>query len=138
MEQFLSLFFFIDKLPAWVLAAGMRWGIDMACLCALPNFFNLILHFIIGGIIVIMLMQYGIRKNFFLPLLLLGIMFSGVSKFIDWIQNMLTATGNTVFFSYNLDLLVEALQFIGIAIILYYIFRSLFASKPSLTKPSNL
>ena len=57
MEQFLSLFFFIDKLPAWVLAAGMRWGIDMACLCALPNFFNLILHFIIGGIIVIMLMQ---------------------------------------------------------------------------------
>ena len=138
MEQFLSIFFFIDLLPGWVLETGRAWGIDMACLCALPNFFNLILHFIIGGIIVTMIVRYGIRKDFFLPLLLLGIMLSGVSKFIDWIQNMLTATGNTVFFSYNLDLLVEALQFIGIAIIFYYIFRSFFRSKPPYVKPSNL
>jgi len=138
MEQFLNLFFFIDKLPAWVLEAGMIWGIDMACLCALPNFFNLILHFIIGAIIVMTIMQYGVRKDFFLPLLLIGITLSGVSKFIDWIQNMLTATGNTVFFSYNLDLLVEALQFIGIAIIFYYIFKSLVRSKPSSVKVPNL
>ena len=135
MEQFLNVFFFIDKLPPWVLEAGRIWGIDMACLCALPNFFNLILHFIIGGIIVTMTMQYGTGKDSFLPLLLFGIVLSGVSKFIDWIQNMLTATGNTVFFSYNLDLLIEALQFIGIAIIFYYIFRTFFRSKPSYVKP---
>lgn len=126
MEQFLNIFFFIDLLPSWVLEAGRVWGIDMACLCALPNFFNLILHFIIGGVLITVIMQRRTSNEVFFSLLLLGIVFSGVSKFIDWVQNMLTATGDSVFFSYNLDILIEALQFIGLAIIVYSIFKLLF------------
>lgn len=129
MEQFLNIFFFIDSLPSWVLEAGRVWGIDMACLCSLPNFFNLVLHFIIGAIIFGAIMKYGLRRDMFFLLLLVGIVFSGISKFIDWTTNMLTATGNTVFFNYNLDILVETLQFIGIAIIFYSIFRRFFRSK---------
>ena len=135
MEQFLSIFFFIDLLPGWVLEAGRVWGIDMACLCALPNFFNLILHFIIGGILVTVIMQRRIGNEIFFSLLLLGIVFSGVSKFIDWVQNMLTATGDSVFFSYNLDILIEALQFMGIVIIVYSIFKLLFQSRINQLSP---
>jgi len=131
MEQFLNLFLFVDMLPSWVLGAGKVWGIDMACLCSIPNFFNLILHFIIGGILIAMIMQYGMRRDMFFGLLLVGIVLSGISKFIDWIQNMLTATGDSLFFSYNLDILIEVLQFIGIAIIFYSIFKRFFQATPN-------
>ncbi|OHA65221.1 MAG: hypothetical protein A3D64_02335 [Candidatus Wildermuthbacteria bacterium RIFCSPHIGHO2_02_FULL_49_9] len=136
MEQFLNLFFFIDKLPGWVLEAGRIWGIDMACLCALPNFFNLILHFIIGGIIITAIMKQGARRDLFFVLLLLGIILSGTSKFIDWVQNMLTATGQSVFFSYNLDITTEVLQFLGMAIIFYSLFRRFFRrARPAQATP---
>lgn len=130
MEQFLEIFFFLDKTPEilkpeynLLLKMGKIWGIDMACLCALPNFFNLVLHFFIGGIIINAIMRYGARQGMFFLLLIFGILLSGLSKFIDWITNMLTATGSSVFFSYPLDFIVETLQLLGISIVLVAIFR---------------
>lgn len=78
-----------------------------------------------------MIMQHGVRRDMFFVLLFIGIILAGVSKFIDWIQNMLTATGNSVFFSYNLDILIEVLQFVGIAIIFYSIFKRFFRTTSS-------
>lgn len=127
MEQFLNIFFFLDKNT--LIEAGKVWGIDMACLCALPNFFNLILHFIIGGFIISFIIKYSARRDMFFLLLLVGIVFSGFSKFIDWTTNMLTATGNTVFFSYPLDIMIEAFQFVGIGVILYAVFKRFSESK---------
>ena len=58
-------------------------------------------------------------------MLLVGIVFSGISKFIDWTQNMFTATGETVFWSNNLDIFVELFQFIGMGLILWALFVKL-------------
>lgn len=118
--------------------AGQTWGIDMACLCALPNFFNLMLHFIIGGIIVATIMRQGSRGDMFFPVLLLGIILSGTSKFIDWVQNMLTATGSSVFFNYNLDILTEALQLLGIGIIFFSIFNRFFRPRSGNTQQASI
>lgn len=131
MQDFLSLFFYADKLVnsplAFLQKLGTIWGIRMVCMCSVANFFNLILHLIITGIIIWMMIKYkNLAGDSFLMLLLVGISFSGVSKFLDWIANMKTATGGEVFWSNQLDLIVEGFQFIGIAIILYGILTRLF------------
>ena len=127
MSDILNLFFFKDSLPSWLQAVGTTWGIRMVCLCSIANFLNLTLHFLLGGFLIWLLAKRKeLRKDRFFTLILIGIAFSGTSKFIDWYTNMLTATGTEVFFSFNLDLVIESLQFIGIGIILYGIITKLF------------
>lgn len=127
MEQFLNLFFYADSLPGFFHAVGGSWGIRMACMCSVANFANLILHFIIGGVLLwLMIRHRDLKKDTFFVLLLIGIGFSGASKFLDWLANMYTATGTTVYWSNAMDLWVEGLQFIGIGIILYGIISKLF------------
>ena len=127
MENILNVFFFADKLPQFIQSWGVAYGVDMACMCSVPNFFNLILHFLIGGFIVWMMVTHKelIQDKFFL-LLLIGIIFSGVSKFFDWYMNMRSATGTGVYFNNQIDALIELLQLIGIGIIFYGIISKLF------------
>lgn len=127
MEQFLNTFFFADKLPNWIHVWGLKYGVDMACMCSIPNFFNLVLHFLIGGFIVwLMLRNRELVKDRFFIILLIGIIFSGISKFFDWYMNMRSATGTGVYFNYSIDVLIEIFQFIGIGIIFYGILTKLF------------
>ena len=127
MESFLNLFFYANSLPEFFHAVGGSWGIRMAGMCSVANFANLILHFIIGGVLVwLMLRHRELTKDTFFILLLVGIGFSGTSKFLDWLTNMFTATGTTVFWSNSWDLWIEGLQLIGIGIILYGIISKLF------------
>ncbi len=127
MENFLNIFFFADYLPQWIQAWGLRYGVDMACMCSVPNFFTLILHFLIGGFIVwLLLSNKELIKDKFFILLLIGIIFSGVSKFLDWYMNMRSATGTAVYFNNSLDVLIEGFQFIGIGIIFYAILTKFF------------
>lgn len=127
MEQFLNIFFFADYLPKWVQSLGTAYGVDMACMCSVPNFFNLLLHFLIGGFIFWLIWRNRelINDKFF-ALLLIGVTFSGVSKFFDWYMNMRSATGTEVYFNYSIDALIEVFQLIGIGIIFYGIITKLF------------
>lgn len=127
MEQFLNIFFFADSLPKWVHSWGTAYGVDMACMCSVPNFFNLLLHFLIGGFIFWLIWRNRelINDKFF-TLLLVGVVFSGVSKFFDWYMNMRSATGTEVYFNNSLDVLIEIFQLIGIGIIFYGIITKLF------------
>jgi L-cystine uptake protein TcyP (sodium:dicarboxylate symporter family) len=127
MENILNVFFFADKLPQFIQSWGVAYGVDMACMCSVPNFFNLILHLLIGGFIIWMMATHKelIKDKFFL-LLLIGIIFSGASKFFDWYMNMRSATGAGVYFNNQLDVLIELLQLIGIGIIFYGIISKLF------------
>lgn len=127
MEQFLNLFFYADALPQFFHTVGGSWGVRMTCMCSVANFANLLLHFIIGGVLIWLMLRYQeLTKDTFFILLLVGIGFSAVSKFLDWLANMYTATGTTVFWSNSLDLWIEGLQFVGIGIILYGIISKLF------------
>ena len=127
MEAFLNLFFYADSLPELFQNIGTTWGVRMVCMCSVANFFNMILHIIIGGVLIwLMLKRKELMQDKFFILLLIGIGFSGLSKFLDWLANMFTATGTSVFWSNTLDLYVEGLQFIGISIILYGILSKLF------------
>lgn len=127
MNDILNLFFFKDSLPEWIQTVGTMWGIRMVCLCSIANFLNLTLHFLVGGFLIwLLIKRKELRKDRFFALILTGIAFSGISKFIDWYTNMLTATGTKVFFSFQLDLIIESLQFIGIGVILYGIITKLF------------
>lgn len=120
MQNFIDTFFFYDKMPAFLRVAGESFGFDTACLCSYPNFFNLMLHFIVAGILIIALARITKpRYQQFFIIILIGILFSGLSKVIDWSQNILTATGETVFWSNTMDVLVEGFQFIGIGLILW-------------------
>jgi hypothetical protein len=121
MQPFLDHFFFYEQMPAIFRIAGENFGFDTACLCSYPNFFNLILHFIIAAVIVVAIAKPNVRDKSFLALLLIGF-----SKILDWTQNILTATGETVFWSNNIDIAVESLQFIGIGIILGALFSKLY------------
>ena len=127
MESLLQPFFYADYLPGIFHQIGSTWGVRMVCMCSVANFFNLLLHFIIGGVLIwLMKGRPELRQDKFFVLLLVGISFSGASKFLDWIANMLTATGTTVFWSNTLDLFIEGFQFIGVGIILYGILTKLF------------
>ncbi|MBI2041926.1 MAG: hypothetical protein HYT20_02830 [Candidatus Nealsonbacteria bacterium] len=127
MENILNIFFFADRLPQWIQSWGLKYGVDMACMCSVPNFFTLILHFLIGSFIVWLIStNKELIKDKFFGLLLVGIVFSGLSKFFDWYMNMRSATGTDVYFNYSLDVLVEGLQFIGIGILFYAILTKLF------------
>jgi len=126
MQSFLDTFFFYEKLPWLLRAAGESFGFDTACLCSYPNFFNLILHFIIAALIVAAIAKPSVKDKSFLGLLLIGVLFSGFSKILDWTQNILTATGETVFWSNNIDIAVEMLQFVGIGLILGALFSKLY------------
>jgi len=127
MEAFLQNFFLAESFPDIFQTLGNTWGIRMVCMCSVANFFNMILHIIIGGVLIwLMLKRKELQKDKFFILLLIGIGFSGVSKFLDWVANMITATGTEVFWSNTLDLYIEGLQFIGISIILYGILSKLF------------
>ena len=127
MEQFLNFFFYADQLPQFFHAVGGSWGVRMTCMCSVANFANLILHFIVGGVLIGLLASHKeLMKDKFFILLLGGIGFSAVSKFLDWWMNMQTATGTTVYWSNSLDLWVEGLQLLGIGIILYGIISKLF------------
>lgn len=127
VKEILDIFFFADSLPSWIQAWGLRYGVDMACMCSVPNFFTLVLHLLIGGFIIWVIMKNKelITDRFFI-LLLTGIIFSGVSKFFDWYMNMKSATGTAVYFNNSLDVLIEAFQFVGIGIIFYAILTKLF------------
>lgn len=85
-----------------------------------------------------MIMRHGGQGSMFFPVLLLGVILSGTSKFIDWVQNMLTATGSSVFFSYNLDILTEVLQLLGIGIIFFSIFNRFFRSGSGNTQQTSV
>ncbi len=123
MQSFLDSFFFFDRIPGPFVAVGNAWGVDIACLCALPNFFNVALHFILVGFLLIALARvHAVDDRSFVLRLLVGFVFSGISKLIDWSQNMFTATGDTVFWSNNLDILIESFQLIGLVFILWAIF----------------
>lgn len=127
MESILTSFFYADSLPQVMGAIGSAWGIRMVCMCSVANFFNLLLHIIIGGILLwLMITRAELRQDSFFFLLLLGITLSGTSKFLDWTANMYTATGTSVFWSNTLDLYVEGLQLVGMGIILYGILSKLF------------
>ncbi len=125
MDAFLDSFFFYESMPVFLQAAGSSYGVDIACLCALPNFFNLILHFVIAALLVAAIARPYVGDTRFLGMLLVGVLFSGASKFIDWTQNLLTATGETIFWSNQLDVLTEVLQLIGIVLILWALFDKL-------------
>lgn len=127
MENILNIFFFADRLPQWIQLWGVKYGVDMACMCSLPNFFTLIFHFLIGGFIIwILLKNKELTSDRFFIFLLLGIILSGISKFFDWYMNMKSATGTAVYFNNSLDVLIEVLQFVGIGIIFYAILMKLF------------
>lgn len=127
MESLLNYFFYAQGLPQVFQDIGSSWGVRMVCMCSVANFFNLILHVAIAGLLIrMMIKRRELMRDTFFILLLIGILFSGTSKFLDWTANMFTATGTQVFWSNNLDLLVEGLQFIGISIILYGIMGKLF------------
>lgn len=125
MDTFLDSFFFYESLPNWLQVAGSSYGVDIACLCALPNFFNLILHFLIAVLLVVAIARPYVQDKAFLGRLLLGVLFSGVSKFLDWTQNLLTATGETIFWSNQIDVVTELLQLVGIALILWALYVKL-------------
>lgn len=122
MDKFLDSFFFYESLPSWLQATGSSYGVDIACLCALPNFFNLILHFLIAALLIVAIARPYVQDKSFLGRLLVGVLFSGVSKFLDWTQNLLTATGENIFWSNGVDIATELLQLIGIALILWALF----------------
>lgn len=127
MEAFLQNFFFASSLPGIFTAIGTSWGIRMVCMCSLANFFNLLLHGIILGVLVLLMNKNReLRADAFFTILLVGVLFSGTSKFLDWSANMFTATGTQVFWSNTLDLFVEGFQLVGIIIILYGIITKLF------------
>ncbi len=127
MEAFLQNFFYANSLPAIFTAIGTSWGIRMVCMCSLANFFNLVLHGIILGVLIFLMNKHReLRADAFFTILFLGVLFSGTSKFLDWIANMLTATGTEVFWSNTLDLFIEGFQLVGISIILYGIITKLF------------
>lgn len=127
MESILTSFFYADSLPQVMGAIGSAWGIRMVCMCSVANFFNLLLHIIIGGILLwLMINRTELRQDSFFFLLLVGITLSGTSKFLDWTANMYTATGTSVFWNNTLDLYVEGLQLVGMGIILYGILSKLF------------
>ena len=120
MQNFIDSFFFYNHLPRILQVAGESFGFDTACLCSFPNFFNLMLHFIMAALLIAALARPATSAyQRFLTILLFGTLFSGVSKLVDWSQNILTATGETVFWSNTLDALVEGLQFVGIGLILW-------------------
>ena len=125
MDTFLDSFFFYELLPNWLQVAGSSYGVDIACLCALPNFFNLVLHFLIAGMLVVAIARPYIQDKVFLGRLLIGVLFSGVSKFLDWTQNLLTATGETIFWSNEIDIVTELFQLIGIGLILFALYVKL-------------
>jgi hypothetical protein len=127
MDSLLQTFFYADSLPTFLQTIGSSWGIRMVCMCSVANFFNLVLHFIIGGVLLwLIIKRKELRHDTFFIILFIGITFSGVSKFLDWMANMFTATGTEVFWNNTLDLFVEGFQFIGIGIILYGILSKLF------------
>ncbi len=127
MEAFLNLFFYADRLPALFQTIGSSWGVRMVCMCSVANFFNFILHIIILALLISLMRRHPeLRSDTFFTTLLLGIGFSGTSKFLDWVANMITATGTQVFWSNTLDLWIEGFQLVGIAIILYGILSKLF------------
>ncbi len=127
MQSILDTFFYAQWLPDILQSMGSSWGIRMVCMCSVANFFNLLLHAIIAGTLIwLMVRRRELRQDAFFLILLIGIGFSGVSKFLDWMTNMYTATGTTVFWSNPLDLAIESLQLIGISIILYGILSKLF------------
>ena len=120
MQSFIDIFFFYSGMPYILQYAGEHFGFDTACLCSYPNFFNLMLHFIIAALLIVALAKASsVRYQSFFTILLIGILFSGLSKVIDWSQNILTATGETVFWSNTLDVLVESFQLVGIGLILW-------------------
>ncbi|MBI2647973.1 MAG: hypothetical protein HYW98_01350 [Candidatus Wildermuthbacteria bacterium] len=127
MESILHSFFYADSLPQVMQAIGSSWGIRMVCMCSVANFFNLLLHLLIGGILLwLIVTRRELRGDSFFFLLLAGIVLSGTSKFLDWTANMYTATGTSVFWSNRLDLTVEGFQLLGMGIILYGILSKLF------------
>lgn len=140
MSQFLNQFFFYDQIPQFLRTLGENFGFDTACLCSFPNFFNLIIHFIIAAVIFGAIAKGSIQNRKFLTILLVGVLFSGVSKLVDWSQNILTATGDTVFWNNNLDLITESLQFIGIGLILWSLLtglRQMHESRTTTIRPTN-
>ena len=123
MESFLNLFFFIDKLPSWVGELGKSWGIDMACACSLPIFVSIILHLIAGWIIIAAILDGRLARGVSAFTLIGGLFLSVASRTIDLAMNLISSTQSAVTFDYNLDLLVEGLQFLGLGLIFYTIFK---------------
>lgn len=123
MESFLNLFFFIDKLPAWIGELGKSWGIDMACACSLPIFLSIILHLIAGWIIFAAILDGRLARGVFVSTLIAGLFLSGVSRATDLAMSLISSTERAAIFDYNLDLLVEGLQFLGLGLIFYTILK---------------
>lgn len=139
MQQFLDSFFLYDSFPPVIQKLGTSFGFDTACLCSFPNFFVFVLYFVLAILIVAALGKAAVGDRKFLLVLLSGVLFSGLSKMIDWTQNMFTATGETVFWSNNFDIAVELLQLVGTALILWALFvklRQWYGNRASTTSSS--
>lgn len=124
----MDFFYYFKYLPKILTNLGQGYPFDLVCMCSMPNFFGVIIHLLIIGFLTYMLLKNKLlRRDLFFAFLLVGVTFSAVSKLLDWYMNMRTATGpGGVFFSFPIDVLVAALQFIGIAIIFYDIITKLF------------
>jgi hypothetical protein len=125
MEVFLNHFFFYSALPPLFQHLGESFGFDTACACEFPNLYNLILYFIIAGYLLTILSRANVRNRGLLFTLFFGVVLSGISKFIDWSQNMLTATSDAIFWSNTLDVMVEIFQLVGLILIVYSLFAIL-------------
>jgi hypothetical protein len=114
--------------PDFLKSLGQGYPFDLVCICSVPNFLGVLLHLLIVGLLVgILIKHVELRRDSFFTLLLSGVGFSTISKILDWYMNMRTATGyGGVFFSFEIDVLVASMQFIGIAIIFYAIITKLF------------
>lgn len=129
IDSVVNFFFYAKHLPQWLIAPGQGYPFDLVCVCSLPNFFGVIFHFLIIGILIkILLKSRDIRSDRFFTFLTLGVFLSAVSKILDWYMNMRSATGafNGVYFSYPIDVTLGIFQLVGTIIILYAIISKLF------------
>ena len=129
MNTFNDIFFYYNVIPDSIRGLGQGYPFDFACMCSLPNTFNVLFHLMILAVIgVALIKRPEIAKDRFFLLLFAGIVFSLVSKVLDWYMNYRTAVGSegVMFFSPTIDIFVALFQLIGIIIILYAIITKLF------------
>lgn len=125
----MEIFYYFKHLPEFLAKPGMYYPFDLVCMCEVPNFFGVVLHLLIIGLLVNMLLKNKELKNDnFFMMLGLGLVFSAISKILDWYMNARTGieAAQGVYFNLYIDITLAFLQLIGTAIIFYAIITKLF------------
>lgn len=98
-----------------------RWPfiswLDLNCICSSFSFISLLLHFLIIGILVILITRQHLALSSIFGWLLIGLIISTFAEFFDFYHNLLVAKAGKMIFIHSLDIIQEIIKGLGFFII---------------------